>query len=530
MADWAPSVQIDHLNSSQMRLHSLLHFLYTSSQSSGDLSANSIINPFEGKITEKEAEPRPDTLEIKESIGFLGSTLDNAKTSLQKAETKTRSELETCEKKILDIMMEIKRLESAKEEDYVSITKPAQSAHYQQVPLCDKEIERLKKMRTELEKSYFLDIMKKIGREDSYHWNSVGKIASLDSITDFMVNYVPFPETKLNHGVIDILQRRGLVFIDKSGNARYDDGKLASLLTIISTNEKNIEEAWLRGAQVAKTGRKFANNVTMRSQYNKAWRYRFAIHSFMPGLKPWAPSPTLPSRLKELEWMEAAYNQKQGSESILEHHSLFLGEWTVFEELTGVRYVAGNHEETLRRIGEFWKNYNIIDPEARLERVSLIVAEIIYGLNQFSSYIESAIADLEEVNTRRIIDSGELIEHSPSLELLNVNLRKVSERIQGFKGRFKKLEEASRKTKADVKELKIYNEEKQEKVSTLLTMDFNAAYDETLFRINKLKELLPSRQTADKLSKETDDVLTIMSNLKSSIEGMEKFVSRKKRR
>jgi hypothetical protein len=381
-----------------------------------------------------------------------------------------------------------------------------------------------------------------------------------------MINYLPSSEVKIKHEIIDILQKRGLVHKDEHGNVYYGNDKLAHLLMVISTYDRNIEESRLGETQALNTGGKFATNASVKRLFHEAWRYNFAIYSIMIGLKPWASSPTLPVRLKELEWAEAAYNQKGTPENVLEHHSLFLGEWTAFEELTGVHYVAGNHEETLRRIGEFWRNYDVIDPEAKLDKVPLIVAEIIYWLQQLSKRIDEVFITLEEVKVKDVVDTGELIELNERMDLLIEEMIELGDLLHGFHEKFLQLNEAARKAEMDVKVLKLQNGEKQKRISNLLTDDFAVASDSAQLGLESLKDALlknlPDRleeieekiageeesarfrmnknryisiknslkKSAKELSGRVDDAVEVISRMTVSVERLNRVVSKGKRR
>ncbi len=530
---------------------------------------NSIVH-LEEEISKEEARTGLVTALSKSAIRRLRSSLEVTRSDLSRAETDIEAltvQLESCEQQIIAIMQDIERTESRKKEAFVYLTNPALSTHYQQVPLNEAAIGELKVIRTDLEEfMYFLDVMRRMDQENEYYKRSLDKVANVGSITNSMINYLPSSEIKIKHEIIDILQKRGLVYKDEFGNVYYSDDKLAHLLMVISTYDRNIEEAKLGEPSALDIGHKFAKNAAVKRLFHEAWRYNFAIYSIMIGLKPWAPSPTLPTRLKELEWTEAAYNQRGTPESVLEHHSLFLGEWTAFEELTGVHYVAGDYEETLRRIGEFWKNYDVIDPEAKLDKVPLIVAEIIYWLQQLARHIEDVFVTFDDVKVKETVDTGELIELNERMDLLIEEMIELGDLLHGFQEKFLQLNEAARKAELDIKTLKIHNEEKKKKISDLLSDDFAVAGDNAQlgleglrdallkglpeklekieekiageeesarFRMNKnrfisIKNSL--KKTARDLSGSVDDAAEIISRMTVSIEKLNRHVSRGKRK
>jgi len=527
------------------------------------------IASLEEEIAKEEARTGLVTALTKSSIRQLRSALQDSKIDLQRAETdivQLESQLETCERQIHDIMIKIERAEAMKKEAYNYLTNPGLSTHYQQVPLNDANIEELREIRTDLEEYlYFLKVMKNLDKESEYYRRSLDKVANVGSVTNSMINYLPSSEIKIKHEIIDILQRRDLVFRDEFGNVYYGDDKLAHLLTIISTYDKNIEESRFGETQALEIGRKFASNSAVKRLYHEAWRYNFAIYSIMMGLKPWAPSPTLPMRLKELEWVQTVYNEKGDPENVMEHHSLFLGEWTAFQELTGVHYTPGNYSETLRKIGEFWRNYDVIDPEAKLEKVPLITAEIIYWLQQLASYVDSVVITLDEVKVKEVIDTNELIELNARMDLLIEEMIELGDTLHGFEEQFHQLDKAAKKTEIDIKGLKIYNERRQKKISTLLNEDFTMNNDETQWKLESLKKALSEelplkldeieknvdtkeessrfqmnrnkfirlkgsvRKTANDLSTAIDDALDIISRMTVSIERLDKHISQGKR-
>lgn len=525
---------------------------------------NNIAN-LEEEIAKEEAKTGLVSALSKSTIRQYRQALQEAKSDLLRTETDIgalESQLETRERQIRDIMIKIEKADAMKKEAHNYLTNPDLSTHFQQVPLNDEEITGLKDIRTDLEEYlYFLEVMKKLEKESDYYRRSLDKVANVGSITNSMINYLPSSEIKIKHEIIDILQKRDLVIQDGFGNVFYGEDKLAHLLTIISTYERNIEEARLGETQALEIGRKFANNAAVKRLFHEAWRYNFAIYSIMMGLKPWAPSPTLPIRLKELEWAQAAYEKKGNPENVMEHHSLFLGEWTAFQELTGVQYAVGNYEETLRRIGEFWKNYDVIDPEAKLDKVPLITAEIIYWLNQLSTYAEGVVIALDEIKIKEKVDTNELVELNARLDLLAEEMIDLGEIMYGFEEKFRQLDKAARKTESDIKGLKILDERKQKKISALLSEDFAATNDDVQWKLENLKKALSGellekleeieknieideestrfqmnrsryirlkssvRKTANDLSKKIDDSLAIMSEMTVAIERLNKCVS-----
>ena len=106
----------------------------------------------------------------------------------------------------------------------------------------------------------------------------------------------------------------------------------------------------------------------------------------MIGLHPWAPAPGYPSRLSDLDTMRKMYKRFNEEELFL-HHSLFLGDFQLFSEITGTPIPWGDMKASVSSVIQFWKNYDLVDREAKWSRVPITVVEILRKVEELDNQL-----------------------------------------------------------------------------------------------------------------------------------------------
>jgi hypothetical protein len=167
---------------------------------------------------------------------------------------------------------------------------------------------------------------------------------------------------------------------------------------------------------------------------------------------------------------------------------------------------------------------------------------------------------------KEVVDTGELIELNERMDLLIEEMTELGDLLHGFHEKFLQLNEAARKAETDLKVLKLKNEEKQKKISNLLTDDFAVASDTTQLGLETLKDALLKnlpdkldeieekiageeegarfrmnknryisiknslKKSAKELSGRINDAVEVISRMTVSIERLNRAISKGKRR
>ncbi|OEU73459.1 MAG: hypothetical protein BA869_05340 [Desulfuromonadales bacterium C00003107] len=277
------------------------------------------------------------------------------------------------EKRVMERKLE--RLEALKNKLLREITTPTNTRSYHQIELSEEEVRDLKKSREDLKNLSFLEIMKKLDREDEYFRWTHSPINEGDVIFNPMLNYRHAIENTMTSKYIDILNDYGFLTIDAQGNVVNEEEKFGHFIAVLSTRADNFDDGRLGGgAFKTMVTERFAKDADVLKLDAPARAHSFAIYTLMIGLQPWAAGPGLPPRLRELEWIEKAYNESDFSK-LQRHHSLFYGTSKPFSLITDIPYTPGAEEKNRDMVTSYWKSYEVIEPEVIWDNVPILLAQ-----------------------------------------------------------------------------------------------------------------------------------------------------------
>ena len=269
----------------------------------------------------------------------------------------------------------LERLGALKNKILRELTTPLNTRTYHPIAIAEEEIKSLKKDREDLKNLSFLAIMRKLDREDEYFRWTHSPINDGDIIFNPLVNYRHSIDNVMASKYIDILHDYGFLSLDAEGNVVNEEEKFGHLITVLSSRGDNFDDARLGGgAFKSMVTERFAKDADVLKLDAPARAHSFGIYTLMIGLQPWAPGPGLPPRLRELEWIERAYNESDFTK-LQRHHSLFYGTPKPFSEITGIPYSPGADEKNRDTVTEYWKNYEIIESEALWNNVPIVLAQ-----------------------------------------------------------------------------------------------------------------------------------------------------------
>jgi hypothetical protein len=277
------------------------------------------------------------------------------------------------EKRVMERKLE--RLEALENKLLREITTPTNTRSYHQIELSEEEVRDLKKSREDLKNLSFLEIMKKLDREDEYFRWTHSPINEGDVIFNPMLNYRHAIENTMTSKYIDILNDYGFLTIDAQGNVVNEEEKFGHFIAVLSTRADNFDDGRLGGgAFKTMVTERFAKDADVLKLDAPARAHSFAIYTLMIGLQPWAAGPGLPPRLRELEWIEKAYNESDFSK-LQRHHSLFYGTNKPFSIITDIPYTPGAEEKNRDMVTSYWKSYEVIEPEVIWDNVPILLAQ-----------------------------------------------------------------------------------------------------------------------------------------------------------
>ena len=294
----------------------------------------------------------------------------------------------------------LERLEALKNKLFREITAPLNTRSYHQIELSEGEIRSLKRSREDLKNLSFFEIMKKLDREEEYFRWTHSPINEGDIIFNPMVNYRHSIENIMGSKYIDILHDYGFLSLDASGNVVNEEEKFGHFIAVLSTRADNFDDARLGGgAFKSMVTERFAKDADVLKLDTPARAHSFAMYTLMIGVRPWAPGPGLPPRLRELEWLERAYSASDFSK-LQRHHSLFYGTPKPFSEITGIPYTPGVEEKNRDMVTNYWQDYEIIEPEAIWNNVPIVLAQSLKMFDDLLTGLDMA----ENIKNMRIPD------------------------------------------------------------------------------------------------------------------------------
>ncbi len=336
----------------------------------------------------------------KKSIREARGKLELAKQQLQENSSyknKLSTELKELEAKKISLETELTNLKVSEEKIHQQILTPPTNVNMYQIILSEEEINRFrgKEERIKLDvtkeelASNFKKVMDELGRFEEYDNHVHKPFTELQIATNPLLNYQHrMKKEQINPNVLKILLQKEFIKIDaESGGIVDEESKIGYVAAILSSHKSNIDEG--------KLGKENAENILRRTITRHAQlfplhvpldKFSVNIYTLMIGLHPWAPAPGYPSRLSDLDKMREMY-ERSNSEELFLHHSLFLGDFQAFSDLTGVSIPWGDTKTTVSSVIQFWKNYQIVDKEAKWSGVPIMVAEMLRRVEELDNQL-----------------------------------------------------------------------------------------------------------------------------------------------
>ncbi len=334
----------------------------------------------------------------KGSIREARAKLDMAKQQMQEIsfnKDNLINDLKEFELKRGNLENELKNLKAFKEKIYQQIITPPPNVNMYQIRLTDQEINmfRGKEPHIDVEKpelvSNFKTVMEELKRSDEYDNHVHKPVTELQIATSPLLNYEhKMKKEQIHPNVLRILMDKEFIKVDpETGGIVDDETKIGYVAAILSSDKLNIDEG--------KLGKENAENILRKTIARHAQlfplnvpldKFSVNIYTLMIGLHPWAPAPGYPSRLTDLDRMKELYESSNKEEFFL-HHSLFLGDFQGFSDITGIQIPWGDLKASVASIIKFWKNYELVDKEAKWSRVPITVAEILRKVEELDNQL-----------------------------------------------------------------------------------------------------------------------------------------------
>ncbi len=365
---------------------------------------------FEGRIKDVQRE-----IDSYESAAGMFSHVNTAATADAKAKLdRARKKLSGLNEEVFDLEIRasdaeeekslternLERLEALKNKLLRDITSPLNTRSYHQIELSEEEIRSLKRSREDLKNLSFFEIMKKLDREEEYFRWTHSPINEGDIIFNPMVNYRHSIGNAMTSKYIDILHDYGFLSVDAQGNVVNEEEKFGHFIAVLSTRADNFDDARLGGgAFKSMVTERFAKDADVLKLDTPARSHSFAMYTLMIGVQPWAPGPGFPPRLRELEWLEKAYNESDFAR-LQRHHSLFYGTPKPFSVITGIPYTPGAEEKNRDMVTNYWKNYEVIEPGAIWNNVPIVLAQCLKMFDDLLTGLDRA----EDIKNLRVPD------------------------------------------------------------------------------------------------------------------------------
>lgn len=465
---------------------------------------------FEGRIRDAQRE-----IESYESATGMFYHANVAATADAKARLdRARKKLSGLKEEVLDLEIRasdaeeekrlternLERLEALKNKLLRDITTPLNTRSYHQIELSEEEIRSLKKIREDLKTLSFFEIMKKLGREEEFFRWTHSPINDGDVIFNPMVNYRHSIESTMASRYIDILHDYGFLSLDAQGNVVNEEEKFGHFIAVLSTRADNFDDARLGGgAFKSMVTERFAKDADVLKLDAPARSHSFAIYTLMIGLQPWAPGPGLPPRLRELEWLEKAYNESDFVK-LQRHHSLFYGTPKPFSVITGIPYTPGVEEKNRDMVTNYWKDYELLEKEVIWSNVPIVLAQCLKMFDDLLTGLDMA----EDIKNVRIPDPE-------SYSIANLTML-----VHGLENASKSMETVKRWTREAERGFVLLKNELDELISKLKGMDAGAPAEDKAEKILRMiddssrnMEILIDR-IEDLSNRFSDDIKTVI--------------------
>nr|QNO52985.1 chromosome partition protein Smc [Methanosarcinales archaeon ANME-1 ERB6] len=450
---------------------------------------------FEGRIKDVQRE-----INSYESAAGMFSHVNAAATTDAKAKLdRARKKLSGLKEEVFDLEIRasdaeeekrlaernLERLEALKNKLFREITSPLNTRSYHQIELSEEEIRSLKRSREDLKNLSFFEIMKNLDREEEYFRWTHSPINEGDVIFNPMVNYRHSIGNAMTSKYIDVLHDYGFLTLDAQGNVVNEEEKFGHFIAVLSTRADNFDDARLGGgAFKSMVTERFTKDADVLKLDTPARAHSFAMYTLMIGVQPWAPGPGLPPRLRELEWLEKAYSASDFSK-LPRHHSLFYGTPKPFSLITGIPYTPGAEEKNRDMVTNYWRDYEIIEPEAIWNNVPVVLAQCLKMFDDLLTGLDMA----EDIKNVRVPESYSI-----------ANLTML---VHGFENASKSMEKVKRWTK------------EAERGFVLLKNEL----DELIFKLKGM-ERAPAEDKAEKMLRMIDDSSRNMEILLDRIEDL----------
>ena len=452
---------------------------------------------FEGRIKDVQRE-----IDSYESAAGMFTHVNAAATTDAKAKLdRARKKLSGLKEEVFDLEIRasdteeekrlaernLERLEALKNKLFREVTSPLNTRSYHQIELSEEEIRSLKKGREDLKNLSFFEIMKKLDREEEYFRWTHSPINEGDVIFNPMVNYRHSIGNAMTSKYIDILHDYGFLSLDAQGNVVNEEEKFGHFIAVLSTRADNFDDARLGGgAFKSMVTERFTKDADVLKLDTPARAHSFAMYTLMIGVQPWAPGPGLPPRLRELEWLEKAYSASDFSK-LPRHHSLFYGTPRPFSMITGIPYTPGAEEKNRDMVTNYWRDYEIIEPEAIWNNVPIVLAQCLKMFDDLLTGLDMA----EDIKNVRV----------PEPE--GYSIANLTMLVHGLENASKGMEKVKRWTK------------EAERGFTLLKNEL----DELIFKLKGM-EGAPAGDKAEKMLRMIDDSSRNMEILLDRIEDL----------
>ncbi len=453
---------------------------------------------FEGRIRDVQRE-----IDSYESVTGMLSHVNVAATADAKAKLdRAKKKLSGLKEEVFNLEMRasdaeegkrlsernLERIGALKNKLLREINSPLNTRSYHQIELSEEEIRGLKKGREDLKNLSFFEIMKKLDREEEFFRWTHSPINEGDVMFNPMVNYRHSIEDTMTSKYIDILHDFGFLSLDTQGNVVNEEEKFGHFIAVLSTRADNFDDARLGGgAFKSMVTERFTKDADILKLDTPARAHSFAIYTLMIGIQPWAPGPTLPPRLRELEWLEKAYDESDFAK-LQRHHSLFYGTPKPFSVISGIPYTPGVEEKNRDMVTHYWENYEIIEKEAIWNNVPIVLAQCLKMFDDLLTGLDMA----EDIKNVRIPEPE-------SYSIANLTML-----VHGLENASKSMEKVKRWTKEAGRGF----------------MHLKNELDELISKLKGIEAGTPGEDKAEKMLKMIDDSARNMEILIDRIEDL----------
>ncbi|PKP61423.1 MAG: hypothetical protein CVT88_00070 [Candidatus Altiarchaeales archaeon HGW-Altiarchaeales-1] len=366
---------------------------------------------------------------IKDNVESERSSKKRIEETIYTLETR---KIPDCKQKLDELQKEVEKTEIEKEKTLHELNTGFRTLRSRTIELNNSDIDKLKGY---IENSCFIDIMRKLGRENEYLDLTHKPISNANALFNPLLDYVHSNTAAsgagLSHEELKEIKNYGLLSEDKNKHPIVETAKCNFYLALVSSDPRNITSEKLQIEDLKGKAMEYVASKAEVKLLTAPSPYEFIIYGLLFGISFAPIAPGKPSRLRTMNNYENMYYRTHIN-SRIQHHSLFFITYQDYERLTGKMVDSTDLRGTNQEILKFWQNYQMLGPEEKwyqLPPTLAMVRVLIKNITTTLSDLEIKTNDFKQLTEGTKIEKEKLPEVVIKLERIQKMLDETSKKV-----------------------------------------------------------------------------------------------------